>query len=250
MAVSARRSDKTCTNIHASMMLNRRSMFLFAGLQLLFLLIFYSLFGYNQNSYYGQERTWNGGHPNQERPGSCWCNYNNLVLSADSTKVMNKGDYCLCTPNLAIDILLLSEDQSSVWLVRRTDTGQYAVLGGFVQVGESVEQAVSREVYEEMNYRLIEPIHLLGVYSNPERDSRRHTVSVVYYSTIPITAEKLLKPADDVKEVIKISLEDIGQYSLFSDHDKVIADFRALRESRKVDIIVSSSRSLCIYPKP
>ncbi len=69
----------------------------------------------------GEERTWHGGHPAQDRPGSCWC---------------GGDEYCMCTPSLAVDIVLYSRTESkdgySVWVVRRRDTGQLATIGGLV----------------------------------------------------------------------------------------------------------------------
>ncbi len=69
----------------------------------------------------GEERTWQGGHPAQDRPGSCWC---------------GGDEYCMCTPSLAVDIVLYSRTKSkdgySVWVVRRRDTGQLATIGGLV----------------------------------------------------------------------------------------------------------------------
>ena len=64
--------------------------------------------------------SWHGGHPAQDRPGSCWCGGDN---------------YCMCTPSVAIDIVLYSKiansiDGYNVWVVRRADTGQLATVGG------------------------------------------------------------------------------------------------------------------------
>ncbi len=69
----------------------------------------------------GKERTWHGGHPAQDRPGSCWC---------------GGDDYCMCTPSVAVDIVLYSKTETkhgfTVWVVRRGDTGQLATIGGYV----------------------------------------------------------------------------------------------------------------------
>jgi hypothetical protein len=81
----------------------------------------------------GYERTWHGGHPMaQDHKGSCWCGA--------------EDGYCMCTPNVAIDLILVSKsdnnnkDDSFLWLVQRKDTNQLATMGGFVDVGETVEQ--------------------------------------------------------------------------------------------------------------
>ena len=83
----------------------------------------------------------------------------------------------MCTPSLAIDLVILS-GTDHVWLVRRKDTNQLATMGGFVMVGETVEQAVIRELREETGIDLSsgrKPPMLFGVYSDPRRDNRRHT---------------------------------------------------------------------------
>ena len=60
-----------------------------------------------------------------------------------------------------------------------------AIPGGFVDVGESVEEAVLREVSEETHLPLsVDKISQFRVYSDPSRDKRRHTVSVVYHVTV------------------------------------------------------------------
>lgn len=83
----------------------------------------------------GKEMVWHGGHPKEARAGSCWC---------------GKDDgYCMCTPNVAIDLIIRSGD-NHVWLVRRKDTNQLATMGGFVDVNETAEHAVKRELMEEM----------------------------------------------------------------------------------------------------
>lgn len=70
-----------------------------------------------------QDQTWHGGHPSSTKSGSCWCG------SADG--------YCMCTPAVAIDIVLYSKSTDDdaggvydVWAVRRGDTGQLATIGG------------------------------------------------------------------------------------------------------------------------
>jgi len=83
----------------------------------------------------------------------------------------------MCTPSLAIDVIIETGD-GSVVLVRRADNGKYATIGGFVDIGESVEATVARELLEETGLALQEgSTQLMGVYSDPRRDHRRHTVS-------------------------------------------------------------------------
>lgn len=158
--------------------------------------------------------TWHGGHPiAKDHKGSCWCGA--------------EDGYCMCTPNLAIDLVIATDDNRHVWLVRRKDTNQLATMGGFVNVGETVEQAVHRELKEEMNIELDhthEQPQLQGVYSDPKRENRRRNVSVVYVVRLAHSIQP--KAGDDAKNVQKIPLDEIEQHDFFSDHKTVLLDFR------------------------
>ena len=169
----------------------------------------------------GDERTWHGGHPiAKDHKGSCWCGA--------------EDNYCMCTPNVAIDLIIASHDETQVWLVRRKDTSQLATMGGFVDVGETVEQAVHRELKEEMNIVLdagSEQPQLQGVYSDPRRDNRRRNVSVVFVVKLAHSIQP--KAADDAKDVQKISVEDIEEHDFFADHKTILLDYRQSLQSKQ-----------------
>ena len=139
----------------------------------------------------------------------------------------------MCTPNLAIDLIITSgtidSDGGSVidsfWLVRRKDTNQLATMGGFVEVNESVEHAVKRELKEEMDITLREAPTLVGLYSDPRRDNRRRTASAVYAVHFPETIQP--KAGDDAKEVVRISIHDVEQHTYFADHGTILLDYRS-----------------------
>jgi 8-oxo-dGTP diphosphatase len=83
-------------------------------------------------------------------------------------------------PSLTVDGLLMKEN--SLLLIQRKHEpfqGQWALPGGFVEYGERTEDAVIREVFEETGLE-VQVRMLLGVYSDPTRDPRGHTVTVVY----------------------------------------------------------------------
>ncbi len=145
----------------------------------------------------------------------CWC---------------GGDEYCLCTPSLAIDTLIL-DDSNSILLVERSDTGMHALPGGFVEWGETVEDAVMREVHEETNIVLDRArMKLFGVYSDPKRDHRRHTVSAVYVCHVDTSAMRLAKSGDDAKAVVRHSLEEAsGLKDLAFDHGEIINDYLAGR---------------------
>lgn len=84
-------------------------------------------------------------------------------------------------PKLTVDALVV-HPQHGVLLVQRKNepfAGYWALPGGFVEEGEACEQAVVREVAEETGLS-VRVVALFGVYSQPGRDPRGHTVSVVY----------------------------------------------------------------------
>lgn len=86
------------------------------------------------------------------------------------------------TPSVAADVIIELVDRPGrpiVLVQRRNPPHGYALPGGFVDVGETVEAAACREVREETGLE-VQLTSLLGVYSEPGRDPRGHTVSVVY----------------------------------------------------------------------
>lgn len=183
---------------------------------------------------FGREMVWHGGHPKEARAGTCWCG--------------QQDAYCMCTPNVAIDLIILSSNHD-VWLVRRKDTNQLATMGGFVDVNETVEHAVRRELKEEMGVSLKEPPRLFGVYSDPRRDNRRRNVSVVF--AVHVDEEVHPRAGDDAKEVKLISLDDIENHSFFADHRTILLDYRRfLRHEAAIwssegDFATDITRSTC-----
>lgn len=163
----------------------------------------------DNKSLVGKAMIFHGGHPAQDRPGQCWC-------GADT--------YCMCTPSLAIDLIIAS-GPDHLWLVRRKDTSQLATMGGFVNVGETVEAAVKRELMEEMGVDLKDhQLKLFGVYSDPRRDNRRATVSAVF--AVHLDAELHPHAADDVKDVQRIALTELEQHEYFADHKTILLDYK------------------------
>lgn len=88
------------------------------------------------------------------------------------------------TPLLTVDVIieLARQDGRIVLVQRKHEPLGWALPGGFVDIGETVEQAAAREAKEETGLAVTLE-YLLGVYSDPRRDPRGHTVSVVFVAT-------------------------------------------------------------------
>ena len=122
------------------------------------------------------------------------------------------------TPKLMVDVVIPSD--KGVVLVRRGSEpyeGQWALPGGFVQVGETVKQAAVRETAEETGLA-VEVSRLVGVYSEPGRDPRGHNVSVAFLVRV---LSGQMKAASDAAEV---DVLDPGSVELAFDHARIISD--------------------------
>ena len=128
------------------------------------------------------------------------------------------------TPRLVVDVVIPAEE--GVVLIRRGSDpfeGQWALPGGFVEVGETVEEAAVREAAEETGLA-VEVALLVGVYSDPERDPRGHNVSVAFLARV---LSGQLSAATDAADVAVL---DPGSVEVAFDHRRIIEE--ALRLSR------------------
>ncbi len=123
------------------------------------------------------------------------------------------------TPKLTVDAVI--DAPGGVVLIRRRNPpfqGMWALPGGFVDVGETTEAACIREVAEETGLE-VEIVRLLGVYSDPSRDPRGHSVSAVYIVR-PLGGR--LRGDDDALEA-RI-FPDLAGVELGFDHRKILED--------------------------
>lgn len=122
------------------------------------------------------------------------------------------------TPLLAVDAIIVL--QEGIVLIRRDRPpyeGCYALPGGFVEPGESVEEAVCREAREETGLEL-ELLGLVGVYSRPGRDPRGHVVSLCYLAR----GWGELRSGSDARSAEVFGIDELP--SLAFDHDQMMRD--------------------------
>jgi len=136
-------------------------------------------------------------------------------------------------PSLTVDAVITCENDSIILIKRRKSPykDSWALPGGFVEYGETVESAVLREVKEETCLE-IDLKGIVGVYSDPKRDPRGHTVTICYLAVI-IGGE--LKASTDASAVSCFPKRDILKLKLAFDHDLIIKDALKLIENETTD---------------
>ena len=134
------------------------------------------------------------------------------------------------TPLLTVDIIIEMVDRPGrpiVLIERKYPPPGWALPGGFVDVGESLETAAVREAQEETSLDITLKL-LLGNYSDPSRDFRGHTASAVY------VAEAQGEPcaADDAKHLALYDPHETPQLAF--DHDRIMKDYLYFLDSGRV----------------
>ena len=124
------------------------------------------------------------------------------------------------TPLLTVDCIVF-DARNRVLLIRRGNPpfeGRYALPGGFVDVGESVEDACRRELMEETGVKAGK-LSLVGVYSAPDRDPRFHTTSVAFVTRLRSAAATA---GDDAAAAEWV--ENWRRLELAFDHPRILRD--------------------------
>jgi 8-oxo-dGTP diphosphatase len=135
------------------------------------------------------------------------------------------------TPLLTADIIIELVNRPGrpiVLIERRNPPPGWAIPGGFVDVGESIEQAAQREAQEETALD-VKLVVLLGVYSDPKRDARGHTASAVYVAS----AQGTPRPQDDAAAVGVFNPENLPANLAF-DHRRILTDYLSYRQTGKL----------------
>ncbi len=129
------------------------------------------------------------------------------------------------TPKLTVDCVVFDAEDRLLLIRRKNEpfAGQYALPGGFVDVGEIVEAAALRELKEETRVEG-EIVRLIGVYSDPNRDPRGHNVSVAF---LVRTSATEARGSDDAAAAAFVS--EWRDEKLAFDHAEIVADALKLR---------------------
>jgi 8-oxo-dGTP diphosphatase len=126
-----------------------------------------------------------------------------------------------------VDAIIEMPDGRVVLVRRRFPPPGWALPGGFVEYGETLEAACVREAREETGLE-IELVEQLLTYSDPSRDARRHTISTVFLAR----AQGNPKGADDAEEARAFELGLLPSPLAF-DHAQILADYAAYRRTGK-----------------
>ena len=144
--------------------------------------------------------------------------YSDMLLKIMSVKF---GGWFHISPRLASDVLV-TDGEKVLLIERKNEPFGWAIPGGFTDLYETMEQAASRELEEETGIKApISHLELLGIYSDPARDFRGHTVSAVYVyqgGGEPVAA-------DDAKAAKYFHIDNLPENLAF-DHKKVLEDYR------------------------
>jgi ADP-ribose pyrophosphatase YjhB (NUDIX family) len=127
------------------------------------------------------------------------------------------------SPGLTVDVIIEMEGGGVVLVKRKNPPSGWALPGGYVDYGESLEQAAAREALEEtgLRVRLKRQLH---AYSDPRRDPRRHNITVVYLAA----ARGQPTAGDDAGDVRVFSWSALPDQLAF-DHAAILEDHRAGR---------------------
>jgi ADP-ribose pyrophosphatase YjhB (NUDIX family) len=131
------------------------------------------------------------------------------------------------TPFVTVD-MIIELPQGVVVIERHNPPYGWALPGGFVDVGESLEDAARREAKEETNLDL-KNLKQMHTYSDPKRDPRFHTVSTVFIAQ----GEGKAQSGDDAKNLKIVPYDELLKIDYAFDHNQVVADYLNQRLVRK-----------------
>jgi len=137
---------------------------------------------------------------------------------------------------LTVDVIVENPEGKVALVKRKYPPPGWAIPGGFVELGEKTEAAAQREIMEEIGLQ-VTLVDILGVYSDPRRDPRFHTVSVVYLAA----GNGPMRAADDAAEVAAFGEDELPEPLAF-DHSRILADYFQFKRTGLRPIAVQGAR--------
>ncbi|MDI6809718.1 MAG: NUDIX hydrolase [Candidatus Eisenbacteria bacterium] len=125
------------------------------------------------------------------------------------------------SPRVTADIIIVLEGGKVLLIRRRNPPYGWALPGGFLEYGETLEECARREAFEETGLEL-RGLRQFGTYSDPGRDPRGHTVSTVFVAE----AQGKAAAGDDAADIGTFYLDSLPDDIAF-DHRKILDDFKA-----------------------
>ncbi|MGL5943753.1 MAG: NUDIX hydrolase [Waterburya sp.] len=108
-------------------------------------------------------------------------------------------------------------------LIQRSDSGKWGLPGGMIDWGEDIPNAACRELEEETGLKLIKIKRLRGVYSDPQRDPRIHSISILL--EVEAEGEFNVKDKLEVLQVKAFTRDELPLGNLSHDHDRQLQDY-------------------------
>lgn len=164
----------------------------------------------------------------REKP-SCLKKITFCVLDSRAKEIFNKGviNYLKHLIEMSENCAFITVDavielnKDEIVIVRRSNPPfGWALPGGFIDYGETLEQAVIREAKEETNLDITK-IRQMGTYSDPDRDPRFRTIGTVFIAS----AKGTPKAGDDAAALKVVKLEEVDKLEFAFDHKKIIQDY-------------------------
>jgi len=172
-------------------------------------------------------------HLREEKSGLkeiIFCLYDKETLAIFNKGVVGYLEYIIQKlqrgPFTTVDAIIEVED-GIVVIERSNPPFGFALPGGFVDYGESLEQAVTREAKEETGLELLD-LKQFHTYSEPNRDPRFHTIGTVFIAK----AKGKPKAGDDAAGLEVVNLKEIAKLDFAFDHKQIIQDYLAYRNKK------------------